>query len=512
MTRSWPKILGAVLFLALAIGGGYLVGHGGAKGDKAAAAPASPVPAPPPGPPTVTLDSQQLQYAHLQTAAVRTVTLPTRLSALGTVAPNLNGMAQVSSRLAGKVVRIPVNVGQSVEAGQPLLVISSVELDQAQAMYHDSLLRRASAASALSRVTRLGSLGEFGRPALVAARTNFQQSQGEIQADKDAVAVQGVSVVSADAQVNLTQKQYARTELLYQSQLVSRQDLEQSEANAQQAQAALAQARTSLQAAVDRQRNAQKRGQTAARELARQSAVFSGGLLTAVQVTPAREAYQLAAHEVEAAAKQVELLGGAPIDEASPQGGLLTITSPIGGRVSARMVSQGETVTPDKPLLTVLNAHTVVVQLNVYQEDASHLRVGLPVLIVSNTAPGRNYRGSVSTIGAALDQNTRTVPVYCIIRNPDGALRPGAYIGGTIYGASRSDVVSVPREAVQALDAGPAVFTPGDKPGVYVAAPVKTGETVDGLTQITSGLKDGQSVVTKNAFLLKSQLGKTAGG
>ena len=86
--------------------------------------------------------------------------------------------------------------------------------------------------------------------------------------------------------------------------------------------------------------------------------------------------------------------------------------------------------------------------------------------------------GTTNSVIAALDTSTRTVPVYCLIQNPDGALRPGAYIGGTIYGAARANVVAVPQEAVQALDAGPAVFMPGKKPGVYVAQPVKTGETV----------------------------------
>ena len=205
----------------------------------------------------------------------------------------------------------------------------------------------------------------------------------------------------------------------------------------------------------------------------------------------------------------MELLGAAPIDEAAPDGGLLTITSPISGRVSARFASVGDTVTVDKPLMTVLNVRTVVVQLNVYQEDIAHLRGGQAVTIVSNTAPGRNYRGVISTLGSALDPNTRTIPVYCLIRNPDGALRPGAYISGTIYGAARADVVAVPQEAVQTLDSGPAVFTPGDKPGVYVAQPVQTGETVGGLTQIKQGLQSGQKIVTKNAFILKSELGKS---
>ena len=508
MTRPWLRPAGIAALVLLVTSGGYFAGR--SQGQKSAKAAdersAPPPPAPPPGPPSVTLDPQQVQYAALQVGAAQTVTLPTRLSALGTVAPNLNGTAQVSSRLAGRIVRIPVNVGQFVQAGQPLAVISSVELDQAQAAYHDALLRREAAASALSRVTRLGQLGEYGRPALLTARVNFQQSQGEIQADKDAVNAQQAQVVSSDAQVNLTQKQYARAQLLYSAQLVSRQDLEQSEASAQQAKAALAQAETVQRAAVDRLRNAQKRGQTAARELTRQTAIYSGGLLTAEQVTPARQAYQLTAHEVEAAAKQVQLLGGPPIDEASPQGGQLTLTAPISGRVSARMASEGETVTPDKPILTILDARTVIVQLNVYQEDAAHLRVGQTVSVISNTAPGRAYGGRLSTIGAALDPATRTVPVYCLIQNPDDALRPGVYVSGTIYGAARTGAVVVPQLAVQTMDSGPAVFVPGNKPGVYEARPVKTGETVDGLTQITQGLQTGQPIVTKNAFVLKSQM------
>ena len=508
--------VGAILLMVLLLaGGGYWAGQSQsrAKADSGGGKESAPKPpATPPGPPTVTLDPQQMQYAQLQTTTVRSLTLPTRLATLGTVAPNLNGMAQVSSRLAGRIVRIPVNVGQSVEAGQPLLVISSPELDQAQAMYHDALLRRTTAGEELRRQIGLGQLGQYGRPALLSAHVGFQQVQGEIQADKNAVNVQQAQVMQAEAQVTLTQKQLARARLLLQAELISRQDDEQIQANAIQAATALAAARSALRAAVDRQLNAQKRGQIAGRELARQTAIYNGGLLTAEQVGPARAAFRLASHEVEAAAKQVELLGALPVDEASAQGGLLTLKAPLAGRVSARFASVGETVTPDKPLLTVLNLNTVVVQLNVYQEDAAHLRNGLPVTVVSNTAPGRNYRGTIATIGATLDPNTRTLPVYCAIRNPDGALRPGTYVGGTIFGAARTGTLTVPQSAVQTLSGGPAVFVPGPKSGVYIAQPVKTGETVDGLTQITQGLHNGQTVVTQNAFLLKSQLGKTSAG
>jgi len=495
-----------VAALLIAVGAaGFVAGRGGAKtADKAA-------PAPPPasaGPPTVTLNPQQLSYAQLALGSAQAATLPTRLATLGTITPNINAQSQVLSRVSGKIVRIPVNVGQSVSEGQILAVVASPDLAQAQAAYHDALLRRAAARATLARVTQLGQLGEFGRPALQGARVSAAQARGEVQANRDGVVSAQAQVAQAQAQVNLTGKQYVRAGLLYQAQLLSRQDLEQSEASKQQAIAALGAAQTAQKAAADRLTNAQTRAGIFDRDLVRQTAIAHGGYLTAAQVGPARSAALMAGHEVEAAAAAIRLLGGPLVDESSPQGGLLSIRAPIAGRVSARMVSAGEAVMPDKPLLTVTNLTTVIAQLSVYQEDLAHLRVGQRVVIEANTAPGVTFSGTVSAIGTALDPATRAVPVYCAIQNTRGALRPGVYVRGTIYGASRRSVLTVPQDAVQGLDAGPSVFTPGKKPGVYVAVPVKTGETVDGTTEITQGLGAGQAVVTKNAFLLKSQLGK----
>ncbi len=503
-----PQWVFAVL-LALGVGtAGYALGHGKSASTASKSAPSAQAPQPPApsGPPTISLDPQQLQYAQLQMGTALRTTLPTPLPALGIVAPNINGLAQVSPRLPGKVVRVLVNVGQSVHAGQTLAIISSPDLFQAQAQYQDAILRRTAAGVTLSRQLQLGRLGVYGRPALETARVNAAQTQGEVTNNQAAVVSSQAQVAQADVQVNLTQKTLARAQLLYQAQLVSRQELQQREADAQAASAALETAKAALAASVDRLRNARNRASITERALARQTQLFQSGALAGEQIDPVRSAYLLASHEVEAAKAQLRLLGGPLVDESSPTGGLLPVLAPISGQVSARMASAGEPVTTDKPLLTLINLRLVIVQLNVYQEDIAHLRPGLPVLVVSNTAPGRNYRGVISVIGTTIDPNTRTVPVYCAVRNPDMALRPGVYLGGTIYGAARSGVVAVPQAAVQISQNGHVVFTPGAKSGEYVAQPVQVGETVQGLTQITQGLTPGQPIVTTNAFLLKAQM------
>ncbi len=457
-------------------------------------------------PQSVTLDPQQLQYAQLQMGTAYQTTLPTPLAVLGTVAPNINGQAQVSPRLPGKIIRVLVNVGQAVAAGQVVALVSSPDVFQAQAQYQDAVLKRAATGIALKRQLELARYGYYGRQALEAARVNAAQVQGEITNDQAQAVSAQTQVAQADAQANLTQKTYVRAQLLYQDELISRQGLQQAEADALASEAALATAKSLLAAAVDRLRNARNRGGITERALTRQSSLFRSGAVASEQIAPYRAAFLLASHEVEAAIAQLHLLGAPVADESSAEGGLLPVRSPIAGQVSARMASVGESVAPGAPLLTVTNLRLVIVQLNVFQEDIAHLRPGLVVSVASNTAPGHNYSGVISVIGTALNPDTRTVPVYCVIKNPDRALRPGVYVSGTIYGAARTDTVAVPQYAVQIYQKGHVVFTPGAKPGEYTAQPVQVGETVHGMTQIKQGLKNGQPIVTTNAFVLKSEM------
>ncbi len=489
------------LLLLLAGGGGYLLGHAGGKSSAPSKPAAKPPPAPT-GPPTLQLDPQQIQYAEIQVSPVQQVTLPNRLRTTGLIAANLNGQAAVMPRLPGQVLRVLANVGQRVRAGQAVAVLSSPDLAASQASYRAAAARLAAAGAELRRQVGLAALGQYSQAYLQQARILFEQSQGEIQTDKDAVNVAQAQAAQAQSQVNLTGKLYIRAQALYAHELISRQELEQAQANVQQAQGVLAATLSTLRQDTDLQLNAQKRGQVARRELARRTAVYQSRLLDSAQVGPARAAYVIAFQETQSAAAQVRLFGGS----LSGTDGLLTITAPISGVVSARGVTLGQNVSSGQPLLTVLDLRTVVAQLTVYQEDLAHVRVGQRIVVSSNTAPGRAYSGVVTVIGAALDEATRTAQVFCLLQNPQEDLRPGIYVSGTIYGAARTDTVAVPFDAVQQLNGQSVVFTPTGKAGEFAATPVQTGETAVGMTQITSGLQPGQSYVSKNSFVLKSQM------
>jgi len=67
----------------------------------------------------------------------------------------------------------------------------------------------------------------------------------------------------------------------------------------------------------------------------------------------------------------------------------------------------------------------------------------------------------------------------------------------------------VPEEAVQTVEAGPAVFVPVEgEPNTFAKRAVGVGPAVSGVVPITSGLKEGESVVISGSFILKAELGK----
>jgi len=92
-----------------------------------------------------------------------------------------------------------------------------------------------------------------------------------------------------------------------------------------------------------------------------------------------------------------------------------------------------------------------------------------------------------------------------------GRLQPGLAVRVRLFPSrgGASSAIVVPEEAVQSLNARDVVFV--RTPKGFKAVPVTTGQRSAGRIEIVSGLAAGQTIATKNAFLLKAELGKGAG-
>lgn len=475
---------------------------------------------------------EALAEAGIQIQRVGYTSVRSQLQVTGAVEPNLTGLVKVTPRVAGKILSLQVSIGDNVRAGQVLATMASTELAQAQAAYRQAVSRVAVTRNNLERQKKLAGLGSFGRPTVEAARSQATTAEAEANtAQNDVAAAQAqvseavsqlrflqAALKQAETQVKVTQSRFDRTSLLLKDELVSRQDWEQAQADLQhaqadgeaaraniaQGQAKIETARANLQATRSRAIAARKRSDIASQALSREEAVYKGGYGTSKELVEAQSVWRQALLDERAAGENVRLLGGRP-----GGGNILAVSAPLAGRVTERLVTFGETVTPDKPLFTITNLKTVWVELHVDQKDLPAVRLGQTVSVSAETAPGSTFKGLVSYIGDVVDETTRTVNVRAVIENRGRVLRPQTFVRGRIATAVRAHLVAVPENAVQAYEGKTVVFVAGEHEGEFTPKVVKTGATTDGQTVITSGLDPGARVVTRGAFMVKAQAMKS---
>ena len=187
---------------------------------------------------------------------------------------------------------------------------------------------------------------------------------------------------------------------------------------------------------------------------------------------------------------------------------LIAVASPINGSVIERMATQGEVVSPDRTLFTVADLSALWVVIDIYERDLGRLRAGTAVKVRTTAYPDRNFKGVISYIGDVLDEKTRTVKARVVVENANRLLKPGMFATVLIEAAGGTEqLITVPEEAV---------FLDGSKNYVFIqTAPKKfemreivVGRTLGKRLEVIGGLKEGEPVAVKGAFILKSELKK----
>jgi cobalt-zinc-cadmium efflux system membrane fusion protein len=189
----------------------------------------------------------------------------------------------------------------------------------------------------------------------------------------------------------------------------------------------------------------------------------------------------------------------------------VALRAPFDGRVLERQATPGAVVEPMQPILTLANLSTLWVFLQAYEKDLALLRSGLPLRIRTDAYPQETFSGRLDFLGGAVDEATRTVGVRATVQNTADKLRPGMFVKAQVEvprpQAENKPIVAVPQSALQTL-AGRTVVFVETVPGRFARRAVETGHTFEGFTEILSGVKPGEAVVTEGSFVLKSEFAK----
>ena len=179
-----------------------------------------------------------------------------------------------------------------------------------------------------------------------------------------------------------------------------------------------------------------------------------------------------------------------------------TVRAPFSGVAGRRLVSLGDYVTPQRPLLTLQTYDPQRAVFQIPERFADRVAVGQRVQFAVAALPGKNFTGVVDFVDPVVQLPGRTVLVKARVPNPRRELQAGMFIEARLATATRENAVVVPEDAVlTSLNQRVVwVVNPGNK---VDRREVKIGVRRAGSVEITEGVTAGEKVVVGGAERLQ---------
>lgn len=179
--------------------------------------------------------------------------------------------------------------------------------------------------------------------------------------------------------------------------------------------------------------------------------------------------------------------------EAKWRMGKTTIRAPFSGRVTERMIREGQHVKPGDTLFAVTDYDPLIALIYLPEKDVMPLNVGRDVLISLKAAEDVQFHGRIRQISPVVDTATGTIKVTVEAVSPPSAVRPGSFVTIDIIRETHPKATLIPREAVirELRDAHVFIAKGTSAEKRVVSLGIEEGDFVEAL----SGVKPGENVI-----------------
>ena len=192
----------------------------------------------------------------------------------------------------------------------------------------------------------------------------------------------------------------------------------------------------------------------------------------------------------------------------------LLVPSPISGRITARNAAPGLFVQPGgtPAPFTVADLSTMWLIANVPETSSPQLRLGQEVRATVTAYPDRTFEGKITTIGAAVDLNTRRLMARSEIKDPQHVLRPGMFATFVIQTGEPVRSLAVPLDGVVREGDGTMIVWVTKDRRRFEKRIVQIGRRDGGYNQIIQGLQPGDLIATDGALFLSNLFAASSPG
>lgn len=219
--------------------------------------------------------------------------------------------------------------------------------------------------------------------------------------------------------------------------------------------------------------------------------------------------------------------------------GKKTIRAPFSGRLGIRQANLGQMLREGDPVVTLQALNPIYADFALPQQQLAQLRSGQPVRVTCDALPGLSSAGSITAINPLVDAETRNIRLQATLENRGEKLRPGMFVNVAVALPVRRQVLAIPATAVLYAPYGDSVFViaeskeskenkentgargkkdnenikggkrgkdgGGNKAGKVLRQQfVRLGEKRGDFVAVTSGLKQGDNIVSTGVFKLRN--------
>ena len=205
-----------------------------------------------------------------------------------------------------------------------------------------------------------------------------------------------------------------------------------------------------------------------------------------------QEDYDMTANQLEVNEAEVELI--------KAQIAKTEIRAPFGGIVGLKNVSEGSFVTNATIIATLQNINPIKIDFSIPERYSSMVETGDEINF-SISGNNKNYIGKVYAIEPKIDPVTRTLQIRALCSNSGREILPGSFANVQLVLKKIENAIMIPSEALIPDIKGQSVFV--FKNGKAISLPVETGIRTDQNVQLTSGVSEGDTVITSGMLQLK---------
>jgi membrane fusion protein (multidrug efflux system) len=250
-----------------------------------------------------------------------------------------------------------------------------------------------------------------------------------------------------------------------------------------------------------RQEESQLRSAEARRDLAKVNLERQNDLLA--KKAASQSEYDTAAAEFRQA--------DAAVDDARALIARKTIVAPFDGLLGIRMLDLGQYLNVGTPMVPLQSLDPIYVDFALPQQHLDQISAGGKLRLKAEGITGAEFEGTISAIDSRVDEATRNISVRGTIPNADRKLRPGMFVNVELLLPEQDGVIAIPASSISYAPYGDSVFVVQDKTGPdgkpikqLQQQFVKLGPSRGDQVSITSGLKEGEEVVSSGVFKLRS--------